>query len=128
MKVLLDTHILLWLSADSSKLSDRVKTIILEEQNSLFLSLASIWELQIKSQLGKLSLTRPLPDLLKQQCETNDINLLPIALEHIFTLNDLPHHHRDPFDRLLLAQSKFEKMPILSIDSIFDAYEVERIW
>jgi PIN domain nuclease of toxin-antitoxin system len=128
MKLLLDTHVLLWLAGDSENLSERVGTLILDNQNFLFLSFASIWEIQIKSQLSKLNLTRLLPDLIQQQCEVNEIQLLEIKLEHIYALKDLPNHHRDPFDRLLIAQSRFEEMPILSIDRIFDVYEAQRIW
>jgi PIN domain nuclease of toxin-antitoxin system len=128
MKFLIDTHVLLWLSGDSENLSERVASLILDEQNSLFLSFASIWEIQIKSQLGKLNLTRSLPNLLEQQSQVNGIQFLEINLAHIYGLRDLPNYHRDPFDRLLIAQSRIEQMPILSIDRAFDAYEVQRIW
>lgn len=128
MKLLIDTHVLLWLAGDSKSLSKKAVSLILDEENSLFLSFASIWEIQIKSQLGKLDITRLLPDLIQEQCQSNEIKLLEVKLEHIYGLKDLPNHHRDPFDRLLISQSKIEQMPILSIDRAFDTYEVQRIW
>lgn len=128
MKLLIDTHVLLWLAGDSENLSQKAASLILDEKNSLFLSFASIWEIQIKSQLGKLDITKPLPDLIQEQCQSNEIKLLEVKLKHIYGLKDLPNHHRDPFDRLLISQSKIEQMPILSIDRAFDTYEVQRIW
>ena len=128
MKLLIDTHVLLWIAGDSENLSKKVASLILDEENSLFLSFASIWEIQIKSQLGKLDITKLLPDLIQEQCQSNDIQLLEVKLQHIYGLKDLPNHHRDPFDRLLISQSKIEQMPILSIDRAFDTYEVQRIW
>ncbi|NJR57006.1 MAG: type II toxin-antitoxin system VapC family toxin [Acaryochloris sp. CRU_2_0] len=128
MKFLLDTHVLLWLAGDFEKLSNRVQSEILDDQNDLLLSLVSIWEVQIKSQIGKINLSQSLQDLVQQQIEINQIQILPIKLEHVFGLNNLPLHHRDPFDRLLIAQSHFEEVPILSIDVAFDAYGVQRIW
>jgi PIN domain nuclease of toxin-antitoxin system len=128
MKLLIDTHVLLWLAGDAESLSKKVTSLILDDQSSLFLSFASIWGIQIKSQLGKLNLNRLLPNLIEQQCEVNEIQLLEIKLEHIYGLKDLPNHHRDPFDRLLVAQSRVEEMPIVSIDNVLDAYGVKRIW
>jgi PIN domain nuclease of toxin-antitoxin system len=128
MKLLIDTHVLLWLAGDAESLSKKVTSLILDDQSSLFLSFASIWGIQIKSQLGKLNLNRLLPNLIEQQCEVNEIQLLEIKLEHIYGLKDLPNHHRDPFDRLLVAQSRVEEMPIVSIDNVLDAYGVNRIW
>lgn len=128
MNFLIDTHVLLWLAGDPENLFKKVADLILEDRSSLFLSFASIWEIQIKLQLGKLNITRLLPDLIQQQCQSNDIQLLEVKLEHIYGLKDLPNHHRDPFDRILIAQSIVEEMPILSIDRAFDAYKSHRIW
>jgi PIN domain nuclease of toxin-antitoxin system len=128
MKLLIDTHVLLWLAGDAESLSKKVTSLILDDQSSLFLSFASIWGIQIKSQLGKLNLNRLLPNLIEQQCEVNEIQLLEIKLEHIYGLKDLPNHHRDPFARLLVSQSRVEEVPIVSIDNVLDAYEVNRIW
>jgi len=92
------------------------------------LSLASVWEMQIKRQLGKLSLNLPLPELIASQQQTNGLQLLPIELNHIFMLENLPQFHRDPFDRLLIAQAVTEQIPVLSIDTVFDHYPVQRLW
>lgn len=128
MKLLIDTHVLLWLAGDSKNLSTKVVDLILDEQNSLFLSFASIWEIQIKSQLGKLNITKLLPELIQQQCQLNDIQLLEVKLEHIYALNDLQNYHRDPFDRLLIAQTQTENMTLVSADRIFALYDVNLFW
>lgn len=128
MRLLLDTHVLLWMSGQPEKLSEKATESILDEQNSLFLSLVSIWEIQIKSQLGKLRLSEALPSLVERQCTINEVEILPIALEHIYGLKGLPNYHRDPFDRLLIAQAQVEKMPIISVDALFDRYSVQKIW
>ena len=128
MKLLIDTHVLLWLAGDSKNLSPKVVDLILDEQNSLFLSFASIWEIQIKSQLGKLNITKLLPELIQQQCQVNDIQLLEVKLEHIYALKDLQNHHRDPFDRLLIAQTQTENMTLVSADRVFGLYDVNLFW
>ena len=128
MKLLMDTHVLLWLAGDSKNLSTKVVDLILDAQNSLFLSFASIWEIQIKSQLGKLNITKLLPELIQQQCQDNDIQLLEVKLEHIYALKDLQNHHRDPFDRLLSAQTQTENMTLVSADRVFTLYDVNLFW
>lgn len=90
--------------------------------------MASFWELQIKSQLGKLNLSSSLPNFIETQQRVNNLEILPIELTHIYALEALPSHHRDPFDRILIAQAIVEKIPLLSVDSIFDVYPVQRIW
>lgn len=100
----------------------------MDETNLWFLSLVSVWEMQIKRQLGKLSLNLPLPELIASQQQTNSLQLLPIELNHIFTLENLPQFHRDPFDRLLIAQAITEQIPLLSIDTVFDHYPFQRLW
>jgi len=84
--------------------------------------------MQIKLQIGKLTLRLQLPDLIESQRQTNDLQILAIKLDHIYSLANLPSHHRDPFDRLLVAQAMFEKMPLLSIDSALDCYPIQRLW
>lgn len=128
MRLLLDTHVLLWMASQPDKLSAKATALILDRQNSLLVSLVSVWEIQIKSQLGKLELSGAVRNLVERQCRVNGVQLLPIALEHIYSLEDLPNHHRDPFDRLLIAQAQFEKVPIISIDALFDGYSVQTIW
>ena len=103
-------------------------TQLLDGENTLMLSMASIWEMQIKIQLGKLHLNAPLPELVETQQQINDLQILPIELTHIFGLERLLSHHRDPFDRLLIAQAIVTQMPIVSIDGVFDRYPVQRLW
>lgn len=96
-----------------------------DETNELLLSVASVWEMQIKFQLGKLKLSLPLRELVKNQQETNDLTVSPVALTHVLALDALPYHHKDPFDRLLIAQSITEGLTIVTADSQFSAYSVK---
>ncbi|MEH2361344.1 type II toxin-antitoxin system VapC family toxin [Nostoc sp.] len=128
MNFLLDTHTLIWWSIDPVKLSQQVINLLDDQSNTLFLSIISVWEIQIKLQIGKLTLKMPLSELIKDQQEINDLQLLPIELTHIYALTNLPNHHRDPFDRLLIAQATVEQVPIVSIDSAFDGYPIQRLW
>ncbi|MEA5507141.1 type II toxin-antitoxin system VapC family toxin [Halotia wernerae UHCC 0503] len=128
MKLLLDTHVLIWWSSSSEKLSLNVYNLIVDPNNTLLFSIASIWEMQIKLQSSKLSLNSALPNLIERQQQVNKLQILPIELSHIYALEDLPSHHRDPFDRILIAQSIIENIPLLSIDMVFDSYPVQRIW
>ena len=128
MKLLLDTHVLIWWTSSSEKLSESVYSLLSDSDNTLKFSIASIWEIQIKLQLGKLTLNSSLASLIENQQRVNNLQLLPIELVHIYALAGLPNHHRDPFDRILIAQAIVEKIPIVSIDSVFDAYPSERLW
>ncbi len=128
MNVLLDTHVLIWWSISPGNLSETVYQLLDDQSNSLFFSLASIWEMQIKLQIGKLTLNLPLPELIENQCQTNGLQLLSIETSHIYALNNLPPHHKDPFDRILIAQAIVETIPIVSIDGIFDNYPIQRLW
>jgi PIN domain nuclease of toxin-antitoxin system len=128
MRVLIDTHVFIWWTGDSNQLSPLVLNTLIDPQTEVFLSVASIWEMQIKTSLGKLSLQNALPDLVNDEILRNRIKLLPIDLQHIYRLGDLPLHHRDPFDRLLISQSMSESLVIVSIDEQFDAYRVNRLW
>ncbi|BAY33463.1 hypothetical protein NIES2107_53590 [Nostoc carneum NIES-2107] len=128
MKLLLDSHVLIWWASSSEKLSERVYSLINDTNNTLVFSIASVWEIQIKLQLGKLNLNSTLPTLIDNQQRVNNLQLLPIELIHIYALTNLPNHHRDPFDRLLIAQATVEQVPIMSIDSIFDNYPIQRLW
>ncbi|CCI14322.1 Similar to tr/Q8Z0E8/Q8Z0E8 [Microcystis aeruginosa PCC 9806] len=128
MQLLLDTHSFIWWSINSEKLSLTGQDLLFDRNNRLFLSVASVWEMQIKLQLGKLQLNPSLQELIKNQITINNLEILSIDLAHIWTLATLIHYHKDPFDRLLISQSITEIMPILSIDEIFDRYLVQRIW
>jgi PIN domain nuclease of toxin-antitoxin system len=128
MELLLDTHTFIWWSIAQERLSSKVSSLLSSTSNKIFLSTASAWEIQIKLQLGKLRLNISPVELIKNQITINGLQILPIDLEHIWKLAVLEHHHRDPFDRILIAQSISEGMPILSIDKVFDLYPVQKIW
>ena len=125
MKLLLDTHIFIWWADQPEKLSPAALSALEDEANELLLSVASVWEMQIKIQLGKLKLSLPLKELVKNQQETNDIRVSPVALTHVLALDALPFHHKDPFDRLLIAQSIEEDLTLVSADSQFSGYSVK---
>lgn len=127
MKLLLDTHTFLWMDHASYKLPERTKTLLEDSSNELLLSLVSIWEMQIKAQLGKLQLRTGLATVIADQ-QQNGVTLLPVTLLHIFALQHLPMHHRDPFDRLLITQAQYEGASLLSKDSEFSDYAVSVIW
>ncbi|MBI4902565.1 MAG: type II toxin-antitoxin system VapC family toxin [Acidobacteria bacterium] len=127
MKILLDTHIFLWAIADDPRLSKRIKAAYLNEDNELFLSVASFWEILIKHGLGKLPLPQPTVAYLSRQLEINRILLLPIRLGHLSDLERLPPLHRDPFDRMIIAQAIAEAIPIATADSTLEKYKVTLI-
>jgi len=125
MKLLLDTHIFIWWVDEPEKLSTAAISALEDEANELLLSVASVWEMQIKLQLGKLKLSLPLKELVKNQQDTNDLRVSPVALTHVLALDSLPFHHKDPFDRLLIAQCMAEGLTIVTVDSQFSAYSVK---
>ena len=125
MKLLLDTHIFIWWADQPERLSSAALSALEDQTNDLLLSVVSVWEMQIKIQLGKLKLSLPLKELVNNQQETNDLTVLPLALAHVLTLDALPFHHKDPFDRLLIAQSIEEAFTIVTADSQFSAYSVK---
>lgn len=128
MRLLLDTHALIWIILEPEKLSERVTSLFFDREHEIFLSIVSIWEMQIKLQLGKLNFNLPLSELIESQQQVNDLQLLSITIIHIYALENLLNHHRDPFDRLLIAQAMTEQMPLLSVDAVFDQYPIERWW
>lgn len=127
MKLLIDTHTFLWFINDSSQLSADAKNL-LESDVDLLLSVVSLWEIAIKVSIGKLTLPDTYDKFIPQQLKLNDIKILPIDMTHLIVVTTLPFHHRDPFDRLLIAQAMVEKVAIVSIDKIFDRYGIRRIW
>ena len=128
MNILLDTHAFLWLRTAPDKIPGKVLAAYYDMGNDVFLSMASVWEMQIKSQLGKLELEIPLGKLIEEQCANNGLQILPIETHHIYALADLPFHHKDPFDRLILTQSKLENLLLSSADTIFCLYDVNLFW
>ncbi len=128
MQVLLDTHSFLWFIDGNPNLSNTARLLIENEDNQPFLSVASLWEMAIKVSLGKLILSQPFDSLIPQQLKTNGIDISDIKFAHLSRVSTLPFHHRDPFDRLIIAQALEEELPIISGDKAFDAYNIERLW
>jgi PIN domain nuclease of toxin-antitoxin system len=128
MNVLLDTHAFLWFVQDDLKLSNAARALIESGETRPFLSIASLWEIAIKMSLGKLELTQPYEEFIPQQLAANGIGILNITIEHTAAVASLPFHSRDPFDRLLVVQSKIEEMTLVSADPAFDTYDVKRVW
>lgn len=127
MNAILDTHAFLWAMAGDRRMSQQAHDLF-QGPSDLFLSIASIWEILIKVQLGKLSLPPPAGPFVIRKLAENRIETLSINLDHLLAFEGLPMHHRDPFDRLLIAQSMEEKLPIVTGDRIFARYPVEVIW
>ena len=128
MNLLLDTHTFLWFVNADPKLSADAKAHIEDQSNRKIVSVASCWEIAIKVALGRLALGEPATTFLPRQLAANCLDVLPISLEHALFVETLPHHHGDPFDRMLLAQALIETFSIVSIDTSFDSYGVKRIW
>jgi len=128
MKYLLDTHSLIWFIGGDAQLSTHARQLIDEEENELFISVASLWEMAIKFSIGKLDLGQPFEALFPKHLENNSIEILGITVEHLKAVCNLPFHHRDPFDRLIIAQAHVERLPVISIDTVFDSYGTKREW
>jgi PIN domain nuclease of toxin-antitoxin system len=128
MKLLLDTHAFIWWDSAPDEMSERASTLCRDPANELILSVASLWEMQVKAQLGKLTLRKPLRFLVEEQREANGLQLLSIQPEHTFALDSLPLLHKDPFDRIIVAQAKVEGLRLLSHDSIIHEYPVVVEW
>lgn len=128
MRLLLDTHVFIWWVGLPEKLSERVTTLLGNRDNKLFLSVASVWEMQIKLKSGKLTLDLPLEEMIIGQQEENDLNLLNIDVADVWVLDGLPVPHRDPFDRMIIAQSIRAELSLISVDRRFDSYPIKRLW
>ena len=125
MRLLLDTHILIWFLEGNRSLSQTRRRLIADAQNEIFVSIASLWEMAIKISLNKLTLARPLADVVKQ-IAAEDIEILSIAPEHILQVSTLPFHlHRDPFDRIIIAQSQIENLTVVTDDTDFAKYGIK---
>lgn len=127
MKALLDTHTFLWAILSDPRLSRRAQKIF-TGPNDLWLSVASIWEILIKISAGKLFLPEPSGPYLVKKLAENRIEVLPITLDHVLALESLAVHHRDPFDRILIAQSLEEKLLLVSADPRFEKYPIQLLW
>lgn len=128
MRILLDTHTLLWFVDASPNLSDRARELIDDSANQKVVSIVSLWEIAIKHSLGRLALSLPLNQYIATHLTPSKVELLPIEIAHILTFSQIPWHHRDLFDRILVAQAITETIPIISVDAALDAYGVQRLW
>jgi PIN domain nuclease of toxin-antitoxin system len=128
MRLLVDSHAMLWFVQANANLSAAASAALADPSNELLFSAGSIWEIAIKVGLGKLTLAKPFPVFMCHAISSNNLVVLPIELAHMTALIGLPLHHRDPFDRLLVAQAIVEQTSIVSVDSAFDAYPVTRLW
>lgn len=124
-RLLVDTHVFLWWVDDAPDLSPTARRMIADAKNECYLSMASCWEMAIKSSLGKLRFSKPVGHFVSEQLTINGFLLLPIELRHVAKIEKLPPHHRDPFDRLMIAQAVSEKMTIVTADGIFPKYDVK---
>ena len=128
MRLLLDTHSFLWYIEDDDRLSQTAEQIISDIENEVLLSIGSLWEIAIKYGIGKLSLPCAFGEFISEQLLVNEMEVLPISLPHLATYTELPFHHRDPFDRLLIAQAMAENIPVVSRDSPLQEYSINVIW
>jgi PIN domain nuclease of toxin-antitoxin system len=128
MKVLLDAHAFLWYFTADPRLSQTAASTMADVRNELLVSIANLWEIGIKSSIGKLTLPGSFATLIPHQLQQANIHVMDIKLEHVAAVCTLPFHHKDPFDRMLAAQCQVEKLPVLSADPLFDQYGIQRIW
>ena len=126
MRVLIDTHILLWFINDDPQLSQETKAL-LQSDTDVSVSVASLWEIAIKVSIGKMTLPDSVEKLFPEQLSLNQIDLLPIEVSHLQVVSTLPFHHKDPFDRLIIAQALVEKIGLVSVDKVFESYGVDII-
>ena len=128
MKLLLDAHTFLWFVWDDPQLTNNAKELITNPANQKFVSAAIYWEIAIKMSIGKLDLGEQYRPFMRREIARNNFDILPISVDHAAAVSVLPFHHRDPFDRMLIAQAMVEQVPIVSGDTAFDAYPITRLW
>jgi PIN domain nuclease of toxin-antitoxin system len=128
VRLILDTHTLLWSADDPSKLGASAVIALNDPANDLVISAATIWEMSIKVGQGKLSLSMPFRTWMERAITVLDLDILPITIGYADRQASLPPHHKDPFDRLIIAQSLESSIPVVSVDAAFDSYGVTRIW
>jgi PIN domain nuclease of toxin-antitoxin system len=128
VKFLTDTNAFLWFITDSPRLGAKAKALLESRDNERLLSVASIWEIAIKASLGKLTFRKPLEEFIPEQIAINDFTILDISVAHALQIARLPFHHRDPFDRMLVAQCLTENLPLVGSDDALDAYGIQRWW
>jgi len=128
MRLLLDTHTFIWSFSKTRKLSPAAARELQNSANEIFASVASVWEMQIKIKLGKMIFNDTLENIITEQQQINRIQILPVNLAHALYLENLPPHHKDPFDRLLISQAIIENMTLVSADADFAKYQVNLLW
>lgn len=128
MGALIDTSAFLWFISGKYKLSVDARNHITDLDNDIYLSVVSLWEIAIKTSLGKLELLLPFDRLISEHLEPNAITILPITKEHLIKVISLDFHHRDPFDRMIIAQGLAEQLPVITSDAAFRLYPVQLIW
>ncbi len=128
MRLLLDTHTLIWWDREPSRLPDRVRDAIQAPGNDLLLSIASVWEMQIKQSKGTLQLDRTVRATVESQQERNGVQVVGLTLPHVWELAELPLYHSDPFDRILLAQARADRLTLVSRDAVMRRYGAEVLW
>lgn len=128
MRALLDTHAFLWWISDSSRLSKRAYEFIEKPSNTIYLSSVSFWEISIKSTLGSIQFPKKMESFIAEQISINSFEPLSINISHAVNIRDLPQHHKDPFDRMLISQSQIEDMPLITGDKLISKYKIELIW
>lgn len=128
MILLLDTQAFLWMDSNAAKLSVKAKNLITDPRNTLLISAASLWEIQIKLMLGKLSLRLSLPQIVRDQELINQVRIVPVTETHVYAVGQLPDVHRDPFDRLIAATTLVENAALISADPVFREYALQLTW
>lgn len=128
MNLLLDSHAFIWMHEEPQKLSVNAASEIINPANQLFLSVTSVWELQIKIAIGKFRFSDTLENVILQEQQANNLQILPVKLAHALYLENLPLHHKDPFDRLLISQAIVENMTLISADANFANYQINLLW
>ncbi len=128
MRLLLDTHSFLWFVLNDAQLSAPARTAIRDPANDVLVSPATYWEIAIKVSKAKYTLAVPYQDFIQHNLDANDFEILPIEVRHTALVAAMPFHHKDPFDRLLIAQALAEDIPLVSNEALFDAYGVRRLW
>jgi PIN domain nuclease of toxin-antitoxin system len=123
-----DTHVLLWYVAEDPRLSQLAIRLLEDTNNRVIISIASLWEIAIKTSTGKLNVGAPFREFVAENVTSLGIDVLEMKLEHLEAVSALPFHHRDPFDRLIIAQCLTENLPLLTDDGFVDAYAVKKIW
>lgn len=126
MRILFDTHTFIWWGSEPERLSSAARQVLDGSDHEFVLSVISVWKILIKQMSGKLNLKIPLPEIL-ELCDRAGLTILPIELHHVLALESLPSHHRDPFDRLLIAQAVADELTVLTADKVFSEYPIQTV-